>query len=286
MKHWWIGVAVLALAGCGRNEEASVPSPGTDASRQVAAAAEPPPPPALEDVIEQTPRYIVGISYPVEAGRYPGLAAELHRYAQAARSELVDAAGSAGEAPGGPVYDLSLEFRMLVETPELVAVAADGSSYTGGAHGNPLVERFVWLPQQERMLRAADLVESPEGWNAISAYAREQLHAVLGTRIDAEELSPEARHEALRSAGRMIDDGSAPEPDNFDSFEPVLDPQGRIEALRFVFPPYQVGPYADGTQSVTVPAHVLLPHLAAAYRPLFSADAPMPAAVDTGPVAR
>ena len=32
--------------------------------------------------------------------------------------------------------------------------------------------------------------------------------------------------------------------------------------MRFVFPPYQVGPYADGTQTVDVPAAILLPHLA------------------------
>ena len=46
---------------------------------------------------------------------------------------------------------------------------------------------------------------------------------------------------------------------------------GRIQALRFVFPPYQVGPYSDGTQSVVVPAEVLLPHVADDYRRLFTA---------------
>ncbi|QCO67513.1 DUF3298 domain-containing protein [Luteimonas yindakuii] len=282
MKYWWIGLAVLALAACGRNEEAgSAPSAAGVPQQETPSPEAPQPEPNLADVIEQTPRYIVGISYPPEARRYPGLASELHRYGQAARSELVDAAGSAGEAPGGLVYDLSLEFRMLVESPQLVAVAADGSSYTGGAHGNPLVARFVWLPQRERLLRAGDLVPEAEGWTAISRHVREQLHATLGTRIDAEELSPEARSEALRTAGRMIDDGSAPEPDNFDSFEPVLDPQGRIEALRFVFPPYQVGPYADGTQSVLVPAHVLLPHVAQEYRGLFSTATPADATGET-----
>ena len=50
----------------------------------------------------------------------------------------------------------------------------------------------------------------------------------------------------------------------------MLGPDGRIAALRFVFPPYQVGPYADGTQTVDVPANVLLPRVAPAYRPLFS----------------
>jgi len=50
----------------------------------------------------------------------------------------------------------------------------------------------------------------------------------------------------------------------------VLAADGRIAALRFVFAPYQVGPYADGTQTVDIPADVLLPKVAPAYRNLFS----------------
>ena len=50
----------------------------------------------------------------------------------------------------------------------------------------------------------------------------------------------------------------------------MVDANGRITALRFVFPPYQVGPYSDGTQTVDVPAAVLLPHVAADYRELFT----------------
>ena len=52
----------------------------------------------------------------------------------------------------------------------------------------------------------------------------------------------------------------------------MLDGEGRITALRFVFPPYQVGPYADGMQVVEVPARSLLPMVAPAYRGLFTED--------------
>ena len=69
----------------------------------------------------------------------------------------------------------------------------------------------------------------------------------------------------------MIDEGTEPDIDNFDQFEPVVGADGKLRALRFVFPPYQVGPYSDGTQTVEVPASVLLPHVAAEYRPLFAA---------------
>src|SRR3546814_4664889 len=89
----------------------------------------------LKDVIERDPNYVIGISYPPNINQYPGLAAELQRYADAARSELMQAVdGLAGEKPSAP-YDLSLAFNMLAETPQVVTVAANGSSYTGGAHG-------------------------------------------------------------------------------------------------------------------------------------------------------
>ena len=66
-------------------------------------------------------------------------------------------------------------------------------------------------------------------------------------------------------------------PANFSQFEPVVAPDGKLVALRFVFAPYQVGPYSDGVQTVEVPAAVLLPHVAPAYRAMFQ-DGPAPPA--------
>ena len=74
----------------------------------------------------------------------------------------------------------------------------------------------------------------------------------------------------IKSTFRMIDEGTEPEAGNFSEFVPVLDASGHVTALRFVFPPYQVGPYADGTQTVDVPAALLLPHVAPAYAELFA----------------
>ncbi len=229
----------------------------------------------LEDVSESTSDYIIGISYQVPAEQYPGLAAELKKYADAARNDLVEAA-KARSQPGGATsapYDLSLSFTELMHTPDVVAVAADGSSYTGGAHGAPLIARFVWLPKQDRRLTAQDLIPTPAGWSAISDYVREQLHAALSQRVDADDLPPEERAEVVKNASRMIDDGTQPDPQDFALFEPMAAPDGRLSGLRFVFAPYQVGPYSDGTQTVEVPAEVLLPHLAPEYRALFVAPA-------------
>ena len=57
-----------------------------------------------------------------------------------------------------------------------------------------------------------------------------------------------------------------------NDFVPILPELVRRDwpALRFVFPPYQVGPYSDGTQTVEVPSSVLLPLLAPPERGLFA----------------
>ena len=240
----------------------------------------------LEDVSESTSDYIIGISYQVPAEQYPGLAAELKKYADAARNDLIEAA-KARNQPGGATsapYDLSLSFTELMHTPDVVAVAADGSSYTGGAHGAPLIARFVWLPKQNRLLTAQQLIPAGTGWTAISDYVREQLHAALSQRVDADDLPAAERAEVVKNASKMIDDGTQPDPSDFALFEPVAAPDGRLSGLRFVFAPYQVGPYSDGTQTVEVPVDVLLPHLAPEFRPLFAAaPAPAPVATPTPP---
>jgi hypothetical protein len=266
------------LAGCRREAEvAGGPAAGAQADAAAPAGGTPAGagPVLLEDVMESDPRYIIGISYPPGINRYPGLAAELKRYADAARSDLMEAVAAhdpADTAGGGVPYDLALPFDMLLETPEVVAVQATGTSYTGGAHGNPLVARFVWLPQRNEMLSADALLEDPDGWRDVSAFVRESLHVALSQRLDADDVDAEDRLRLLRTGGRMIDEGTEPAPANFAQFEPVPGSGGRLRALRFVFPPYQVGPYSDGVQTVEVPAAVLLPHLAPEYRELFASS--------------
>jgi len=255
----------LVLVACKRDQPAqqNLPAAGPAAPVDGAGRVE------LEDVVEHTPDYVIGISYPPVARKYPLLAAELKRYAEAARADLLQAVQGKQKGESAGLYDLTLPFTEVVDSPTLVAVAVDGSSYTGGAHGAPLIARWVWLPQQNKRLLATDLVPDAAGWQAIAATVREQLHTALSQRVDADELPPAERLEVLKNASRMIDEGTGPDPANFSQFEPVTGPGGKLVALRFVFAPYQVGPYSDGTQMVEVPAAALLPHVAPAYRSLF-----------------
>jgi len=263
---------MLVLTACKREADGPETATPAEGTPQVETAPAPLADARLKDVIETQESYIVGISYPPGIDKYPGLAQAVAAYAEAARAELMQAvAGFGNDKPNAP-YELSLSFEKVVETPQVVAVAADGSRYTGGAHGEPLVARFVWLPAQARLLTANALVPKVEGWVEIGSYIREQLHTGVSVRADADELPPGERQQFVRTADKMIDEGTEPDVDNFREFQPIVDARGRITALRFVFPPYQVGPYADGTQTVDVPAAVLLPHVAPEYAGLFAAS--------------
>lgn len=261
-------VAVLAVAGCGR--EGGEPAKRASEVPAAATPSDEAPAPDLQDVIERDPRYIIGISYPPVARQYPGLARLLEAYARDARAELMVAVSGLGNSKPAAPYELSLAFSEVVATPDLVAIAADGNTYTGGAHANPLLARFVWLPKEQRQLTIAALVPDPSQLQGLADHLREQLATALSQRIDGEDLPPQERARMLETGTRMIDAGTGPDPRNFAQFEPVLDGAGRITALRFVFPPYQVGPYSDGMQAVEVPAAVLLPMVAERYRPLFT----------------
>lgn len=257
-------LAVLSVAACKREQPTPDPAPAEPvATTEQPAAIE------LTDVVEHNPRYLVGITYPPLANRYPGLAHAIKAYSDAARADLDEALEGIEELPESMIYSLALDYREVLDSPAFAAIAANGDLFTGGAHGNPLMGRWVWLPQRNEMLTAARLVPEDGAWDAIATYVRQQLSAALEQRVEEDNLEPAIRADVLRSGRRMIEEGTQPLAENFDEFEPVVDASGRLSALRFVFPPYQVGPYSDGVQTVEVPAAVLLPKVAPEYRELF-----------------
>ena len=268
-----LAVGLVLLAGCKREADTAV-APATDTTTAQPDATAPQAaveaPLELRDVIENTPQAVVGISYPQDVNRFPGLAKALSDYATAARAELQQAVDGLGNDKPTMPYELSLSFEKVLETPQLVVISADGSRYTGGAHGEPLVARFVWLPETQTMLTADKLIADTKGWGAVSDYIADQLKERVATRLSSEDMDPGQLQESLRSASRMIADGTGASAENFSQFQPMTDPNGLITAVRFVFPPYQVGPYSDGTQTVDVPAAVLAPHVAPAYAALFA----------------
>src|SRR5688500_16654665 len=93
---------LLALPACDRQAPApSTPAPTPGAPAPATTVASP-----LQDVVETTPSYIIGITYPKSAAKYPELASALQAYSAAARKDLMQAVeGLGNDKPTAP-YDL------------------------------------------------------------------------------------------------------------------------------------------------------------------------------------
>lgn len=100
----------------------------------------------LRDISERGPRYMIGISFPPELKRYPALAAEVKRDSDTLRADFLKQSGDNVAAGASGMFDLSLAYSMVAQSPRIVAVAAEGTSRRRrGAHvAAPLLER--WLP--------------------------------------------------------------------------------------------------------------------------------------------
>ena len=273
-------VACALLAAC---NDTQAPAPATPVAAP--AAPTPPPPPPLVDVLEQTPRAIVGISYPPELNAYPGLVAEARHYSDGMRRNLDDALAKLTADPASP-YELTLAYTVQLKTPTLVSVAADGSLFLGGDYSQPLTRRFVWWVPQQRVLRSHELMADPAGWRTVSDYVREQMYTAMSARADADELPPAERAPMMRRAGSGIEQATTPAPEYFMVFEPVLDPAtDTLTGLRFLFPTLVGDAYAPGMDRVEVPAEVLRPLLKPEFAALFAPPAPAAPAAPAAPKA-
>lgn len=130
-------------------------------------------------------------------------------------------------------WTFEIEHEVLRNDAQVLALLFRTSSFTGGAHGSLDIEtRNYRLPEGKRL----DLREVLDGERGLAKLS-ELVIADLEEQLGADDGS-------IRS-------GAAAERDAFKAF--LLLP----DALRIEFPPYQVGPWAIGAQTSTIPLAAL-----------------------------
>jgi len=149
-------------------------------------------------------------------------------------------------------YLCHLTYTMTVQTPDVIAVLGTLYYYRDGAHGGYKYRTHIWLQQVQQQLTIQQLLDDNQGFLALRDYVRKQLSHQWGEPLD----------DRARGGTSGMDD--------FILFQPLMDDKGKIAALRFVFPPYQVAAFAYGTLEVDVPVSILYPHVNAKYRDLFA----------------
>ena len=179
-------------------------------------------------------RYFVDVDIPASANS--NAVADIEAFLQARLDEVVAMAAEEPE-PGyfeTHRYELHSSWE-VAESDSLYTFIVRGHMYTGGAHNLPFVATFTYSKDDDRRVRLPD---------------------ILGGRASLEEIARQARlHFGQREADGPFAEGLLAEWDNWERW---FVSNARIT---FLFPVYQVAPFADGEQSFSMPVESATRHL-------------------------
>jgi len=150
------------------------------------------------------------------------------------RGVAKDFVGIAHDEPGVPnPWALEVSYEIKRADAQMVVVAFEEYSYTGGAHPNTSSERFNFLMPEGRRVEFAE-VFTPKGVQRVSDISIARLKQDLGGPDGMSDMD-------------WIKRGAGPNARNFASF--TLLPR----ELLITFDAYQVAAYAAGPQEVRIP---------------------------------
>jgi hypothetical protein len=189
------------------------------------------------------------VSWPAAAAAIPQLSAKLRTEAEQLRKENeagLRAEQASAKENGYPFrgYMLTKDWAVAADVPALLILSSDGYTYTGGAHGMPLVDVLFWDKAGNKALETKDLFDEA----ALGRAVKDRFCKALDEQ---------------RAEKRGAPVGSA-EPSPISEFDSCVDPlkqniipvaarSGALDTIHFVIMPYEAGPYAEGIYEVAVP---------------------------------
>ncbi len=216
--------------------------------------------PAADEDVGRGDGYSYRIHYPSLDARWQALHDALHTYAETQKKDFIAAQGGEHSANAGE-YKLDIVFTVARRTDDFVSVLVSGSSFTGGAHPNPLTASFVASTADNRIIALSDLfTDADAALKILSGEARAQLQGRFDAQLRDQIGEGEQLATALKQMREWVERGTEAKADNFAVY--LVDGlDSKAIGLTLVFPPYQVAPYVDGAPQVEVPArlfHALL----------------------------
>ena len=199
--------------------------------------------------------YSYRIRYPELDPRWQALHDALHAYADTQKKDFLAAQGGERSENAGE-YQLDITFTVARRTDAFISVLVAGSSFTGGAHPNPLTASFVAHTADNRLVAISDLfADTDAALKILSDEARAQLQGRFEAQLREQLGEGEALAPALKDMREWVARGTEPKAENFAVF--LVDGlESKAIGLTLVFAPYQVAPYVDGAPQVEVPARL------------------------------
>lgn len=203
--------------------------------------------------------------YPDAAGAIPGLKAELDRQLDQQRGELAASArddraeAKKNDYPYRP-HSYEETWKVVASLPGWLSVSSDFYTYAGGAHGMSGADTLLWDRHAQAVRKPVDLFVSKA---ALSKALRAPFCAALNKERGKKRGAPVV-------------------PGNEEMFNDCIDPLEQVvilgssngqtfDRIGVLVPPYNAGPYAEGSHEVTLPVTgAVMAALKPQYRASFS----------------
>lgn len=246
--------AVAATLGACQRAEKKAP----EASKAVAEAAATGP----LKYESATPYAKVSLTLPEAIKTQPELYASLYRqevsdlakYAEGAQADRTEAGGDSAMGP----YEKTIVYGDAVQTGRLFSAMRTDFDYSGGAHPNTVATALLWDKTEKRRITPGDLFAKGADTTALERSLCAAVNTAKKARPGAQPISTKA------------DTWSCPK---LKDVALVLAPgatAGKAGGLTFLLDAYAVGPYAEGSYYITLPASAFQSLLAPAYAAEFS----------------
>lgn len=193
----------------------------------------------------ETPAFAFTYAYPPAAKALPKLVAILESERDAALAELEKQAteaqqdAKANDYPFNP-HMLGISWTTTGDNAQLLAMMAEISSFSGGAHGNTGYDALIWDKKAERRITLADAFTN--GAAALEPMRQAYCDALNGERMTR-------RGEIIGEADDMFN--TCP-PFSDLAVVPYSGGDGSFDRIMFVAAPYVAGPYAEGIYEISI----------------------------------
>jgi hypothetical protein len=266
--------AALLLAACGGGADkapnaSNAVAPAANAANVATPVPEATGAPAGNKVVSyEEDKIEFRYSWPTEAAAIPELDGWLAGNAESLKKKTVD--GGRNERASAKKddyvfngYSYSEDWHVAADVPSLLIMQSDGYSYTGGAHGMPIVTALFWDKAKKQRLATGAIFEMP----ALTAGIKDRFCKALDD-------------ERGKRRGAPV---KAEDPDELPDFVQCVDIAKQtilpvslngkaLDTLRIVIMPYEAGPYAEGIYEIDLPVDAaVLKAVKPAYAAAFSA---------------
>jgi len=204
-------------------------------------------------------------AYPDAAGAIPGLKAELDKQLEQQRAELIGSAkDDRAEAKKNDfpyhAHSYQDDWKVVASLPGWLSISSEFYTFSGGAHGMSGSDTLLWDRHAETARKPVDLFVSKA---ALSKALRTPFCAALN------------KERGKRRGAPVV-------PGNDEMFNDCIDPLEQVvilgstngqtfDRIGVLVPPYNAGPYAEGSYEVTLPVTgAVMAALKPQYRASFS----------------